>query len=58
MAWVLGISYTDGHFGKANSKGIRRFYIAQKEIELLEKIKTLMRSKHKILINTQPNRKA
>jgi LAGLIDADG-like domain len=52
-AWVLGILFTDGHYGKANASGIRRIYISQKETELLEKVKALMGSKHKILENTQ-----
>lgn len=56
MAWVLGVVFTDGHFGKSNAKGIRRLYIAQKEIELLEKIKALMRSEHKIIKNTQSDK--
>ncbi len=58
MAWVLGVIFTDGHFGKANSKGIKRLYIAQKEPELLEKIRRLMNSKHKIMINNQTNKKS
>lgn len=55
-AWALGVLFTDGHYGKANASGIRRIYIAQKDTELLEKIKNLMGSKHKIIKNKQPDR--
>lgn len=56
MAWVLGVVYTDGYFGVANSKGVRHLYISQKEPELLEKIRSLMHSDHKILIRNQTDK--
>jgi hypothetical protein len=56
MAWVLGVIYTDGYFGAANKKGTRRLYIAQKDPEILDKIKLLMNSQHKIIRNTQTNK--
>ena len=55
-AWVLGILFTDGHYGKANASGIRRVYVAQKDTELLEKVKNLMGSKHKIVRNKQSDK--
>lgn len=58
MAWVLGIIYTDGHFGAPSANGdCRRIYIAQKDMEVLEKVKSLIESEHKILRNTQSDRK-
>jgi hypothetical protein len=56
MAWVLGVIYTDGFFGAPNSKRVRRLYISQKEPELLEKIKNLMCSNHKIIIRNQTDK--
>lgn len=56
MAWVLGVIFTDGHFGIPNFKGIKRLYIAQKEPEILEKIKSLMHSDHEILIRRQTDK--
>ena len=56
MAWVLGVILTDGHFGVSNNKGVRRLYIAQKEPELLEKIRKIMNSNHKIILRPQTDK--
>ena len=44
MAYVLGFIYTDGYINKR----LRYFSVSQKEIEILQKIKEIMKSDHEI----------
>lgn len=49
MAWVLGMIVTDGTVVREPKKGVSFFNVVQKESELLEKIKRVINSEHKIV---------